>query len=238
MIKIKKFEDLENLSRFAAEKFIEIGNYATRKNGRFTVALAGGSTPKTLYNFLASDEFRSKIDWKKVYFFFGDERNVAPDSDESNFKPANETLFQPLQISKENIFRWQTELDNADEIAKDYAEKIGEFLPFDLILLGMGDDAHTGSLFPNTKALNQTEKTAVANFVEKFDAYRLTLTFPVINNAKNIIFLVSGENKAEALHEVLTGEFQPGKFPSQNIEPENGDVWWLVDKAAAKLLDS
>lgn len=235
---IQTFEDLESLSRFAAEKFVEIGNEAISKNDKFSVALAGGSTPKRLYQLLASVDFRSKIDWEKVYFSFGDERNVLLDSDDSNFKMANETLFQPLQISEENIFRWKTELEDANEIAKDYAEKISGFLPFDLILLGMGDDAHTASLFPNTKALNETEEFAVANFVKKFDSYRLTLTFPVINNAKNIIFLVSGSNKAEALREVLEGKFQPAKFPSQNIKPENGNLLWLVDKAAAKLLDS
>ena len=116
------------------------------------------------------------------------------------------------------------------KIAEDYAKRIGDFLPFDLILLGMGDDAHTASLFPNTKALNETEKTAVANYVEKMDSYRLTITFPVINDAANVIFLVSGENKAEALHEVLHGEFQPEKFPAQNVQPKNGDLLWLVSK--------
>lgn len=238
MTKIKVFDNLKSLSRFAAEKFIKIGNDAIEKNNKFTVALAGGSTPKMLYKLLACNEFRSNIDWKKVFFFFGDERNVAPDLDDSNFKMANESLFQPLHISNENIFGWQTELENADEIAEDYEKKIRDFLPFDLILLGMGDDAHTASLFPNTEALNETEKIAVANFVEKFDAYRLTLTFPVVSKAANIIFLVSGENKAEALRKVLQGEFQPDDFPAQNVKPENGNLWWLVDEAAAKLLDS
>ncbi len=243
MTKVKKFDSLEDLSNFAAEKFVETGSEAIEKNGRFSVALAGGSTPKMLYKLLASSELKAKINWTKVFFFFGDERNVLPDSDESNFKMANETLFQSLQIPDENIFRWQTEkFENAEEIAKDYEKKLEIFFQnpksFDLILLGMGDDAHTASLFPGTKALKETKQIAVANFVEKFDSYRLTLTFPVINNAENIIFLVSGDNKAEALREVLRGEFQPEKFPSQNVKTENGNLWWLIDKAAAKLLDS
>ena len=244
---LKIFPNLEKLNHFAAEKFIETGGEAIKARGRFTVALSGGSTPKMLYKLLVSDDFRSQIDWEKVFFFFGDERNVPPDSGESNFRTARENLFRHLSLPAENIFRWQTEkFANAAEIAANYEETIDGFFDktpqnmkaFDLIFLGMGDDAHTASLFPETKALTETEKSAVANFVEKFDSYRLTLTFPVINNSKNIIFLVSGENKAGALKEVLDGEFQPDKFPSQNVKPENGNLLWLVDEAAAKLLDS
>ena len=238
MTEIKKFEDLDSLSRFAAEKFIEIGNDKIEKNGKFSVALAGGSTPERLYKLLASGEFRSKIDWKKVHFYFGDERNVLPDDDESNYKMANETIFTPLQISPENVARWQIGFGNLTEVAREYAEKIRNLPRFDLILLGLGEDAHTASLFPFTRALNENEKLAIANFVEKLDSFRLTLAFPVINNAANIIFLVSGANKADALHEVLCGDFLPEKFPAQNVKPENGNLWWLVDKAAAKLLDS
>lgn len=237
---LKVYPNDAELNRSAAEKFIEIGNQAIAERGRFTVALSGGSTPKALYQSLASDEFRDKIDWESVFFFFGDERNVAPDSNESNFKMASENLFAPMSIEEDFIFRWQTELKPVQKIVEDYAARLekffGGFPEFDLILLGMGADGHTASLFPFTEALNETEKTAVANRIEKLETTRLTLTFPVINNARNIVFLVKGEDKAETLRAVLRGEFQPKKFPSQNVKPKNGELFWLVDGAAARFL--
>jgi 6-phosphogluconolactonase len=238
---IKIFDDAEQLNRFAAEKFVDIADRAIEKNGSFAVALAGGSTPKTLYRLLASDEFKDKIDWTRVRFFFGDERNVLPNDAESNFRMAYENLFEPLKIPEINISRWQTELKDASLIAEAYEKTLSRFfktnLPhFDLILLGMGDDGHTASLFPFTEALNETEKVAVANPVEKLDTIRLTLTFPAINNARNVIFLVKGADKAETLRQVLQGEFQPGKYPSQNVKPINGNLLWLVDREAAGLL--
>jgi 6-phosphogluconolactonase len=241
---IKIFIDLEELNSFAAENFIDAGRVAIERNGKFTVALAGGSTPKVLYKLLASEKFRAQIDWRKVFFFFGDERNVPIDSDESNFRMANESLLKPLEIQPENVFRWRTELGNAQEIAEKYEKTVKEFFVlkknefprFDLILLGMGDDGHTASLFPFSKALNETEKIAVVNYVEKFDTNRLTLTFPAINNAANVVFLISGAAKANALKEVLQGASQSEKFPSQNVNPKNGDLFWLVDREAASLL--
>lgn len=241
---IKKFSNITELNDFAAAKFIEIGNPAIKNSGRFTVALAGGSTPKALYRLLTTKEYSSRIDWRKVFFFFGDERNVAPDDEESNFRMANENLLHPLQIPAENIFRWQTELGDAEKTADTYQETVVKFfdlangkLPrFDLILLGMGDDGHTASLFPFSNALNETEKIAVSNRVEKLDTIRLTLTFPAINNAANVIFLIGGAAKAGALKEVLEGAPQPEKFPSQNVEPTNGNVFWLVDAPAAQFL--
>ena len=237
---ISVFEDIGESSLAAAEHFVRIGGEAIEKRGRFTVALAGGSTPKLLYRLLSSDKFKDKINWKAVFFFFGDERNVSPDADESNFRMADETLFQPLQIPSDNIYRWETELEQPEKIAEDYGGQIKFFFQgfprFDLILLGMGDDGHTASLFPLTSALNETRKIAAANFVEKLDSMRLTLTFPVINNARNVIFLVSGSNKAKVLREVLEGDLQPKKFPSQKVKPENGRLFWLIDKPAAGLL--
>ncbi|HMS44039.1 MAG TPA: 6-phosphogluconolactonase, partial [Pyrinomonadaceae bacterium] len=225
-----------------AEKFIEIADNAIEKRGFFTVVLAGGSTPKSFFQLLSSEKFGDKIDWSRTFFFFGDERNVLPDADESNFKMANENLFKPLKINDENIFRWHTELKDAEKITADYEEKIRLFfeskteMQFDLILLGMGGDGHTASLFPYTTALNETEKIAVANYVEKLQTTRLTLTFPTIKNARNIIFLVAGEEKAETLRDVLEGEFDPDRLPSQNIRPTNGNLFWLIDENVAKLL--
>ena len=238
---IKIFDDADGLNRFAAEKFVEIVDEAIKNRGQFTVALAGGSTPKSLYQLLASNDFQSKINWKPIFFFFGDERNVAPDSDESNFKMANETLLEPLNIDIDKIYRWHVEREIPKKIGDDYADAIKYFFRgfpnFDLILLGMGDDGHTASLFPFTEALQETEKLAVANPVEKLDTIRFTLTFPVINNARNVIFLVKGADKAETLRAVLQGEFQPEKYPSQNVKPINGNLFWLVDREAAGLLN-
>jgi len=239
---IKIFDDAEHLNRFAAEKFVEIANEAIANNGSFAVALAGGSTPKSLYRLLAGKEFKNKIDWSKVFFFFGDERNVAPDNAESNFRMAYANLFSPLQIAEENIFRWQTELEDARLIAQEYEKTLSGFFKtrfpqFDLFLLGMGDDGHTASLFPFTQALNETERIAVANPVEKLDTIRFTLTFPVINNARNVVFLVKGADKAETLRAVLRGEFQPEKYPAQNVEPIDGNLFWLIDREAAGLLN-
>jgi 6-phosphogluconolactonase len=249
-MKLKIFPDIEELNNFAAEKFVEIAKEAIEKRGQFTVALAGGSTPKALYELLASDRFKNNIDWSRVYFFFGDERHVPPDDPLSNFRMANESLFEPLKILKKNIFRWMTEEKHAEIVADDYESWIWDFFvkqelltkesdkepAFDLVLLGMGADGHTASLFPFTEALGETEKLAVANPVEKLNATRLTLTFPVFNNARNIIFLIAGEEKAEALKAVLEGASEPEKFPSQNIKPENGNLFWLVDERAASLL--
>lgn len=241
---IKVLQNLDEISRAAAELFIEIGNCAINEKNKFTVALAGGSTPKSLYQLLATDEFKSQLDWQKVFYFFGDERNVSPDDGESNFQTANENLLKPLQISAKNVFRWQTELKDVEKIAGNYDKTVAkffgssenEFPRFDLILLGMGDDGHTASLFPFSDALNETEKIAVSNRVEKLKANRLTFTFPTINNASNIIFLISGETKANALKEVLEGKFQPEKFPSQFVNPQNGNIFWLIDAPAARFL--
>ena len=244
MSETKIFDTKTELNRFAAEKFVEIGKNAVSEKGRFTVALAGGSTPKGLYQLLTTKEFADKIDWTKVYFFFGDERNVPHDSDESNYKMARENLFNSLEIRENKIFRWQTNLDNAEKIAENYNKTIknffdlneNEFPHFDLILLGMGDDGHTASLFPATKALDETEEIAARNWVEKFDTFRLTFTFPTINNAANIMFLVTGEKKAEILSEILNSKNNEKNLPSQNVKPTNGKLFWLIDSDAAKLL--
>jgi 6-phosphogluconolactonase len=231
---IKIVRDSVDLFNAAAEKFVELANTAIAERGKFTVALAGGSTPKELYKLLAT----KNLAWNNVIFFFGDERNVPISSDDSNYKMADEALFKPLNINEENIYRWQTELGSPKIIASDYAEKINTIAPtFDLILLGMGDDGHTASLFPHTKALHEINKTATENWVEKLNTWRFTLTFKTINNARNIIFLIKGVDKAEVLHEVLHGEFRPVELPSQNIKPENGELLWLLDENVAKLLN-
>lgn len=236
-------KDSAELNRVAAEKFVSIGNKAIEANARFSVALAGGSTPKSLYQLLASDAFNDRIDWTRVFFFWGDERSVLPTDMESNFRMANENLLKPLQIAEENIFRWQTESKDA---AENYANTIkrffnlseNEFPRFDLILLGMGDDGHTASLFPFTKALTKTSKIAVENRIEKLNTNRLTFTFSTINNASNLIFLISGASKSEVLNDVLNGEFNSEKLPSQNIKPIHGELFFLIDENSARALNS
>lgn len=244
MKNLKIFQDTTELSRFAAENFISIGNKQIEKNGRFAVALSGGSTPNYLYRMLLTDKFKGKIDWTQVYFFLGDERDVSPMSEKSNFRLANENLLKPLKVSNTNIFRWHTEIIDAAEVAESYERAIkkffglsnGEFPNFDLIFLGMGDDGHTASLFPFSDALNETSKIVVSNYVEKLNTKRLTFTFPTINNASNIIFMISGKNKAAALKEVLEGDENREKFPAGYISPTNGKVFWLADDKAAELL--
>jgi 6-phosphogluconolactonase len=243
---IKVFKTLDEINQFAADKFISIGNNLIKKTGRFTVALPGGSTPKSLYQLLGSDQYNSKIDWEKVYFFIGDDRDVSPISASSNYKMINESLFNELKIPATNIFRWHTEIINAPEVAQSYERSLikffeleeGEFPKFDLIFLGMGDDGHTASLFPFTDALKINDQLVSANYVEKINATRLTFTFPTINNATNIIFLISGKEKSEALKEVHEGIPNCDKFPAQCIKPINGKLLWLVDEAAADLLNS
>ena len=247
--KIEIAESREELNRRAAEHFVRIAQDAITNNGHFTVALAGGSTPGSLYQLLASPEYRTRIDWSRVYFFFGDERCVPPTSEDSNYRMAKESILEPQGIDHANVFRWRTELDNPEKIAEDYERTIrrvfreidnpfvGDDIPtFDLILLGMGADGHTASLFPFSPALRENDKIAAANHVEKLDADRVTLTFPILNHAANVIFLISGEDKAETLAEVLQGEFDPDKLPSQEVEPLEGTLLWVADKAAAKHL--
>lgn len=232
------------LSRYAAEFFVSTANRAIDDGGRFTVSLSGGSTPKALYGLLASDEFADQIEWPKVFFFFGDERFVPADSSDSNFRMVNESLFRPLRVAEQNIFRWKTEFDNPDDAAADYETRIidffglasGEFPIFDLMLLGLGDDGHTASLFPGTRALSVTDRIAVANCVEKLDAFRLTMTFPVINNSSVAAFLVSGESKADVLARII--DEQATDLPAAQVRPTSGDLHWLIDTSAASNLQS
>jgi 6-phosphogluconolactonase len=234
-------QDLDELSIAAVDQFAQIANRSIVAHGSFSVALAGGSTPGHLYSLLASDNHRLKLDWSRVDFFFGDERHVPPDSEQSNFRMAKETLLDPLGISPARIHRWQSELADANEAAVAYEADLKAYLdrsgrPLDLILLGLGEDAHTASLFPNTAALREIEKLAIANWVEKLNAYRLTITFSTINDASNVIFLVAGRYKSEAVQMVLEGEFRPEDLPAQFVNPEGGDLYWMLDGAAASLL--
>ena len=235
MRKILIRDSLDELSETAAELFTTIANDAIADDDSFSVGLAGGSTPRALYSLLASDRCRNEIDWSKARFFFSDERNVPQDSPDSNFRMANETLLQWVAVPSTNVHRWQTELGPVESATK-YQKELETNGPLDLVLLGLGADAHTASLFPRTGALAERQKLAVANWVEKMGEHRLTMTFEAINRSSNVIFLVAGEGKADAVAAVLEGEFRPDDLPAQLVELKDGIVFWLLDKAAASRL--
>jgi len=236
MIDIEVFESLKELSREAAERFVSIADAAIRERGKFSVSLSGGNTPVTLYKLLA-DEFADQIDWSKVGFFVGDERNVPTDNGRSNFRTIKETLLEPLGIKDSSIFHWETDhgykimiVCEFETMLLDYFEGSPEF---DLILLGLGDDGHTASLFPDTMALEENTRFVAANDVEKLNEMRFTLTYPAINNAHNVIFLVSGAGKADAAAEVFGTDRVSSKLPAAFVQPINGSLSVLIDRAAA-----
>ena len=239
-IQIIKVADAAALAQTAAEYFARAAAENIAQRGRFTVALSGGSTPKAMFALLAAEPFCSRIDWTKIFFFWGDERCVPPDHPDSNFRLTSEALLSKVNIPEKNVFRMHGELEPADA-AKKYAETLQDFFQaepvFDLVFLGMGADGHTASLFPGTSALHaETNKIAVENYVEKLNTTRLTLTAATINAARQIVFLVAGADKASTLHSVLEGEYLPEIFPSQLIQPKNTKVKWIIDEAAASKI--
>jgi 6-phosphogluconolactonase len=236
------FDDKEALSRDAAHRFVFLANQKIGAGGLFNVALAGGSTPEMLYGLLAALPFRDDVDWAKVHYFFGDERAVPPDHADSNYRMVNATLFAPLALPAANIHRMPADMPDLDAAAWAYEEELRAHFAlaaaagtpqFDLILLGMGSDGHTASLFPHKPALQEKTRLVVASepglkpFVP-----RLTLTYPVLNHAANVLFLVAGADKAATLHRVLMGPADPEALPSQAVAPTEGSLVWLVDRAA------
>ncbi|WP_256004751.1 6-phosphogluconolactonase [Pedobacter deserti] len=228
------FEDL-------IDYIAEIASDAIAENGRFNFVLTGGNSPKALYELLAT-EHKDRIDWTKVYFFFGDERNVMPDHESYNGLMAKRALLDPLQIPEDHIFYVNTKLA-PEKAAIEYTKAItnhfaGEDLAFDLVLLGMGDDAHTASLFPETTILKNRQAEVDSVFVDKLSTYRISFTAPLINKAKNIAFLVFGEGKAEAVKKVIEGKKNTEHCPAQLIDPIDGSTTWFLDSAAAGLLEN
>jgi len=231
-----------DLFHAAAVEFTECAARAVREHGYFTVALSGGSTPRGMFSLLASGAIPN-VPWGKIYFFWGDERHVPPDSPESNYRMANEAMLSKVPVQPANTFRIPAEGKDANDVANAYEQTIqkffalkpGEFPRFDLVLLGMGPDGHTASLFPGTTALQETKRIFVANWIEKMGDYRFTLTYPAINHAADIAFLVSGPDKATTLQQVLENKL--AGLPAQKIQPENGKLLWLVDQASAKTLN-
>jgi 6-phosphogluconolactonase len=237
---IRVFNHFESLSQSAADIFVDVAEQAIASRGRFSVALSGGNTPRRLHEILATEPYRHQIQWGAVHVFWGDERCVPADDPRSNFRMARETLLDHVPIPPGNIHAVQGNLEPAQaatQYESDLRSFFGDTPPvFDLIFLGLGDNAHTASLFPHTPVLNETERWVSAVYVAELDMYRVTFTAPLINQAENVVFLVSGADKACALHEVIEGAYQPRQYPAQLIRPKDGHPIWLVDKAARHKL--
>src|SRR5277367_1617270 len=243
--RIQIYPDAVALCRAAAEAFTKCADEAISAKGEFTVLLSGGSTPKGMFNLLASETaFKDSIAWEHIQFFWGDERHVPPEHGDSNYKMTLENLLSKVPVAKENVHRIMSEGTDATIVATKYEEELKQYMKpfsdgfprFDLAFLGMGPDGHCASLFPGTKALAEKEKWVVANWVGKFNTWRITLTAPAINHSARIIFLVGGDDKAQPLKSVLEGPYEPEQLPSQLIDPVNGELVWYVDKKAATLL--
>jgi len=240
-MKLNIYKSIDELMNGMAEHFIRIVNDAIQKRGECHLVLSGGSSPKRLYELIASYPYKADIDWDKIYFFFGDERCVPFNDPDNNGLMAKKALFEPLKIADSRIFYIPTLL-NPEEAAKKYSKRIlAHFkdnpIRFDLILLGLGDNAHTASLFPHTPVLNE-QKALVSAVYPKEEAPRITMTAPLINEAQSIVFLVYGESKANAVQQVLEGEKNHEVYPAQLVHPEDGSVDWFLDEDAARLLRS
>jgi 6-phosphogluconolactonase len=246
---IEVLANATDLFHAAAEEFIRAARTAIGAQGRFTVALSGGSTPKALYSLLAANY--ADFAWNRVFLFFGDERHVPPTDPESNYRMVQESLLTKITIPAENVFRVPGENPDAAAAAAEYEAQLrrffelrsqvrpgdrgGEFPRFDLILLGMGPDGHTASLFPDSPALDEASRLVVANWVAKFNTHRITFSFPVLNHAAEVMFMASGADKADMVHQVLEAKNTP-PLPSQRVQPSDGRLLWMVDEAAAGKL--
>jgi 6-phosphogluconolactonase len=236
---IRIFKDIGELSQYAADAFVEIANQSIAERGRFLVALSGGSTPMRLYELLGN-LYHDKVDWTRAHFFWGDERCVPVEDAGNNYGQAKKVLFD--KISATNIHRVLSELapaaaaENYAQTLKQFAEPPLDWMRFDLVLLGMGDDGHTASLFPGSPVNTDVPTLAVTANYQDRPANRVTITEIVFNSARNIFFLVAGAGKAETLLNVLNGEHKPDIYPAQRINPQNGYLTWLADEAAASKL--
>jgi len=238
---IRVFEDAEAISLAAAEQVVSMAKQAIAQRGVFHMALSGGSTPKRLYRHLASDAYIDQVDWRRIHIYFGDERSVPPADGDSNYRMACEAMLDHLPIPAEQVHRMAGEREDLAQSAREYGELLQRNLPadqgwpvFDLVLLGMGDDGHTASLFPGTTALNEQDAPVVAVQVPQLDTWRITLSYPVINHARQVLLLVAGGSKAGRLLEVLVTA-APGSYPVQGVAP-TGELLWYLDRAASAKL--
>lgn len=239
------FESPEAVAQYAAHEFVRRARTAIGARGEFKVALAGGSTPRRTYELLAEPSLSHQVNWDAIHIFFGDERSVPPDHQDSNYRTAHEALLSQVSVRESRIHRMEGERSDLPQAAMSYEHALtrsfglepGSGLPrFDLIMLGMGPDGHTASLFPGTKALNETRAWVVANDVPQMHTRRITMTATLLNAARCVMFTVAGPDKADRLAAVLEGPRDPERLPSQLIAPMDGDLLWLVDHAAATRL--
>ncbi|MBI2821307.1 MAG: 6-phosphogluconolactonase [Acidobacteria bacterium] len=237
-------DDVQEISWLAGQHFVELAKESLATRGLFSVALSGGSTPKRLYSLLAGRHFQHRVPWSRLYLFWGDERFVPPDHQDSNYRMVKEALLSKVPVPVENIHPVSTDRESPEHAATEYEQTIreffnislGQFPQFDLVLLGLGTDGHTASLFPGTAVLSERRRLVAALYVDKPQPHRLTLTVPVFNHAANVIFLVSGEGKASILKSVLQGEYQENGLPAQLINPTQGRLRWIIDRGAASDL--
>lgn len=241
MSAINVFESEDKVLAAVADVIVAKAHEAVAQRERFNIALSGGSSPRRLYELLSSEQYKRKIEWNKVFFFFGDERYVPLRDRNSNFLMARETLFEPLSIPEPHIFAVNTKL-TPTEAAHEYEGRLLRHFKdphcrFDLILLGLGDNSHTASLFPFTTVLHEQKALIKEVFVDEVKMYRITFTAPLINAARVIVFLVYGASKAEAVHHIIQGEENMMAYPAQLIRPEDGELLWFLDKAAAAAIN-
>jgi 6-phosphogluconolactonase len=238
---VKVVPDVAALNAAAVDEFCRCAEAAIAARGRFCVALSGGNTPRNVYALLAQER-KDNLPWEKIYVFFGDERCVPPDHPDSNYRMARESLLSKVPIPPQNVFRIHAELQ-PEAAASEYDRQLHAFFrlagnawpAFDLFLLGIGEEGHTASLFPGSAALTEKTKLVVANWVEKFQTYRITFTYPVLNHAEEVLFLASGESKAQILRD-LFDPAKKGDYPAQGVQPQHGKLLWIADRDAASLL--
>ncbi len=233
--------DAESVAQHAAAFITERIEQTLRSRDRFTLALSGGSTPKRLHELLSVEPYRSRIDWSRIHIFWGDERYLPFEDERNNARMAFDTLLRHVSIPEKQIHVMRTDLPDPRESSRQYEAVLHQYFDgkeqsFDLLLLGMGDDGHTLSLFPGTEVVHETERWCTSLFLKQQDMFRITLTKTIANKSACILFLTTGANKANALKEVLQGDTNINLYPSQVIQPEYGVTHWMVDKAAASLL--
>ncbi len=239
---LRVYGNAEQLARAAAELFVNVAAESVRARGRFRVALSGGTTPRRVYELLATPEFSPRVNWERADIFWGDERYVPPDDRDSNYRMAAEALLRHVPAPPENVHRVLTEISPPAAAAAAYEHEIRQCFGeadakprFDLVYLGLGTNGHTASLFPHSPASQERSRLALADFVAEVNSWRISLSAPVLNRGRTVAFLISGRQKAQVLHDVLLGPRDPETLPAQLIDPE-GKLLWMVDQTAAALL--